>query len=180
MPPSAPVVAARAAAAAAATGRPVPGVPRRPGPVSSSGAAVGPSPLPVLRRAAALLAEAASAEPATRFALARLSALTTAWAACCGPLAEDTRAHAAGPWALLVLCRPELSGWAAVFVPAETRWAAVSRGGRVARAPAEDLLARARAFHAVVARAVATDGRRDLPGAPGTGRVGPSVTACPR
>ncbi len=114
---------------------------------------------PALRRAGDLLVEArGEAEGARRFALARLSALTTALAVSAGTVEDLARARAAGPWALFALARPELAHWAEVFAASDRQWAAICRGGVGPDGAADVLVVQADAFRmAVLSEAVVTD-----------------------
>ena len=112
-----------------------------------------------LRRAGDLLAEARG-EPdgARRFALARLSALTTALSVSGGATADLARARAAGPWALFALARPELAHWAEVFAASDRQWAAICRGGAGPDGAADVLVVHADTFRvAVLSEAVVVD-----------------------
>ncbi len=109
-----------------------------------------PPALSHLQRAAELLEEAGrEVDAPVRFALARLSGLTTAWAACAGSVDAAAHAAAAGPWALVATVRPDLAEWAGTFAASDRRWSALCRGDTAAAAgtdqAAADALVRAAA-----------------------------------
>lgn len=114
---------------------------------------------PALRRAGDLLAEArGETDGARRFALARLSALTTALAVSAGTVEDLQRSRAAGPWALFALARPELARWAELFAASDRQWAAICRGGQGPDGAADVLVVQADAFRvAVLSEVVVVD-----------------------